>query len=35
VGRALTANINKAVQVRPETLRHLLVALLAEGHALV
>jgi MoxR-like ATPase len=35
VGRALTANINKAVQVRPETLRHLLVSLLAEGHALV
>src|SRR6201993_3629726 len=35
VGRALTANIEKAVQVKRETLRHLLVALLAEGHALV
>jgi MoxR-like ATPase len=35
VGRALTANIEKAVQVRRETLRHLLVALLAEGHVLV
>src|SRR6202012_4059751 len=35
VGRALTANINKAVQVRAETLRHLVVALLAEGHVLV
>src|ERR1700749_793667 len=35
VGRALTANINRAGQVRPETLRHLLVSLLAEGHALV
>src|SRR6201996_9606235 len=35
VGRALTANIEKAVQVRRETLRHLLVALLGEGHALV
>ncbi|HEY2441132.1 MAG TPA: AAA family ATPase [Solirubrobacteraceae bacterium] len=35
MGRALTANIEKAVQVRRETLRHLLVALLAEGHALV
>jgi MoxR-like ATPase len=28
-------NISKAVQVRPETLDHLLVALLAEGHVLV
>src|ERR1700756_4026064 len=35
VGRALTANINKAVQVRPETLSHGLVAMLAEGHVLV
>jgi MoxR-like ATPase len=35
VGRALAANINKAVQVRQETLRHLIVALLAEGHVLV
>jgi len=35
VGRALTANINKAVQVRQATLRHLIVALLAEGHVLV
>jgi MoxR-like ATPase len=35
VGRALTANINKAVQVRPLILRHLIVSLLAEGHVLV
>ncbi|MBV9820486.1 MAG: AAA family ATPase, partial [Solirubrobacterales bacterium] len=35
VGRALAANVNQAVQVRQETLRHLLVALLAEGHALI
>jgi len=35
VGRALTANVNKAVQVRQATLRHLIVALLAEGHVLV
>ncbi len=33
--RALAANINAAVQVRPENLNHLLVALLAEGHVLV
>ncbi len=33
--RALAANIAAAVEVRPETLRHLLVALLAEGHALI
>ena len=35
VGRALRANINQAVEVKQETLGHLLVALLAEGHALV
>ncbi|HLH66153.1 MAG TPA: MoxR family ATPase [Solirubrobacteraceae bacterium] len=35
IGRAVAANIASAVQVRPETLRHLLVALLAEGHALI
>jgi MoxR-like ATPase len=35
VGRALAANVTKAVQVRQETLRHLIVALLAEGHVLV
>jgi MoxR-like ATPase len=35
VGRALAANISKAVEVRPQTLRHLIVALLAEGHVLV
>src|ERR1035441_2722955 len=35
VGRALAANVAKAVQVREETLRHLIVALLAEGHVLV
>jgi MoxR-like ATPase len=31
----LRANINQAVQVKQETLLHLIVALLAEGHALV
>jgi MoxR-like ATPase len=35
VGRALAANVSKAVEVRPQTLRHLIVALLAEGHVLV
>jgi MoxR-like ATPase len=33
--RRVAANVAKAVQVRPETLEHLLVALLAEGHVLV
>jgi MoxR-like ATPase len=33
--RRVADNIAKAVQVRPETLQHLLVALLAEGHVLV
>jgi MoxR-like ATPase len=33
--RRVAENIAKAVQVRPETLQHLLVALLAEGHVLV
>ena len=33
--RALAANVNSAVQVRPENLNHLLVALLADGHVLV
>ena len=31
----LAANVSKAIQIRPETLDHLLVALLAEGHVLV
>ena len=35
IARRLGANIARAVQVRPETLQHLLVALLAEGHVLV
>jgi MoxR-like ATPase len=35
VARALAANVVKAVQVRPQTLHHLIVALLAEGHVLV
>ena len=35
IARRLAANIARAVQVRPETLEHLLVALLAEGHVLV
>jgi MoxR-like ATPase len=33
--RRLQLNIAQAVQVRPETLGHVLVALLAEGHVLV
>jgi MoxR-like ATPase len=35
VARRIAANIARAVQVRPETLEHLLVVLLAEGHLLV
>jgi MoxR-like ATPase len=35
VANRLAANIAKAVQIRPETLEHVLVALLAEGHVLV
>ncbi|HEX8976338.1 MAG TPA: AAA family ATPase [Solirubrobacteraceae bacterium] len=35
MARALAANVVKAVQVRPQTLHHLIVALLAEGHVLV
>ena len=35
VARRLAANITRAVQVREETLKHLLVALLAEGHVLI
>jgi MoxR-like ATPase len=35
VTRRLAANITRAVQVREETLKHLLVALLAEGHVLI
>jgi MoxR-like ATPase len=35
VARRLAANVRRAVQVRSETLEHLLVALLAEGHVLV
>jgi MoxR-like ATPase len=33
--RALAANISQAVEVRPQVLTHLIVALLAEGHVLV
>lgn len=33
--RRVADNVLSAVQVRPETLEHLLVALLAEGHVLV
>ena len=33
--RALAANISQAVEVRTQTLTHLIVALLAEGHVLV
>jgi MoxR-like ATPase len=35
VMRRIAHNISRAVQIRPETLEHLLVALLAEGHVLV
>jgi MoxR-like ATPase len=35
LARRLAANVAQAVQVRPETLEHLLVALIAEGHVLV
>jgi MoxR-like ATPase len=33
--RRLAANVSSAVQVRPRTLEHVIVALLAEGHVLV
>jgi MoxR-like ATPase len=35
VARRIAENISSAVQIRQETLEHLLVALLAEGHVLV
>ncbi|HUA49770.1 MAG TPA: AAA family ATPase [Solirubrobacteraceae bacterium] len=35
LARRIAANIANAVQVRPETLTHLMVALLAEGHVLI
>ena len=35
MAKAVAANVVKAVQVRAETLHHLIVALLAEGHVLV
>jgi MoxR-like ATPase len=35
VARRIAENISRAVQVRPQTLEQLLVALLAEGHVLV
>src|SRR5881275_2083998 len=35
VGRRLADNVSQAVQVRRETLEHVVVALLAEGHVLV
>ncbi len=35
LARGVAANVARAVQVRPETLEHVLVALLAEGHVLV
>jgi MoxR-like ATPase len=35
VARRLADNIARAVQIKPETLEHVLVALLAEGHVLV
>jgi MoxR-like ATPase len=33
--RKLSDNITRAVQIRPETLAHVLIALLAEGHVLI
>jgi MoxR-like ATPase len=35
LARRIAANIASAVQLRPETLTHLMVALLAEGHVLI
>jgi MoxR-like ATPase len=35
VARRVAANVARAVQIRQETLEHLLIALLAEGHVLV
>src|SRR5207248_8131454 len=35
LARRLAENVSRAVQIRPETLEHLLVALFAEGHVLV
>ncbi|HUO70313.1 MAG TPA: AAA family ATPase [Solirubrobacteraceae bacterium] len=35
IARRLALNVARAVQVRPETLEHVLVALLAEGHVLI
>jgi MoxR-like ATPase len=35
VGRRIAANIQRAVEVKPEVLTHVVVALLAEGHLLV
>src|SRR5207248_9233576 len=35
IARRLADNISRAVQVRQETLEHVVVALLAEGHVLV
>jgi MoxR-like ATPase len=35
VARRVAANVEQAVQVREETLQHVLIALLAEGHVLV
>src|SRR4029077_9208623 len=35
IGRTIAANVTRAVQIREQTLQHLIVALLAEGHILV
>src|SRR5579871_105338 len=35
LARKLADNVSRAVQVRPDTLEHVIVALLAEGHVLV
>jgi MoxR-like ATPase len=35
IARRIAANITRAVQVRPQTLEYLVIALLAEGHVLV
>jgi MoxR-like ATPase len=35
IAQRLATNVTKAVQIRPETLDHVLIAMLAEGHVLV
>jgi MoxR-like ATPase len=35
LARRLAENVSRAIEVRPEILQHVLVALLAEGHVLI